>query len=69
MFEEDVVELIWVFGVIRRSLWLIVGCVLLTTTSAFAISSRMPPVYSAFSTLLVHVALPFQKLEVYPPLS
>ena len=69
MFEEDVVELIWVFGVIRRSLWLIVGCVLPTTTSAFTLSSRMPPVYSAFSTLLVQVALPFQKLEVYPPLS
>jgi uncharacterized protein involved in exopolysaccharide biosynthesis len=69
MVREDVVELIWVFRVIRRSLWLIVGCVLLTTTSAFAISSRMPSVYSAFVTLLVQVAPPFQKLEVYPPLS
>ena len=55
-FEEDVVELVWVFRVIRRWLWLIVGCVLLTTTSAFAISSRMPPVYSASVTLLVQVA-------------
>jgi len=53
---EDIVELRWVFWVIRRWLWLIVGCVLLTATSAFVISSRMPPVYSASATLLVHVA-------------
>jgi succinoglycan biosynthesis transport protein ExoP len=56
MFKEDVVELRWVFRVIRRWLWLIVGCVLLTTASAFAISSRMPPVYSASAILLVQVA-------------
>ena len=53
---EDTVELRWVFWVIRRWLWLIVGCVLLTATSAFVVSSRMPPVYSASATLLVHVA-------------
>jgi succinoglycan biosynthesis transport protein ExoP len=53
MFREDVVELISVFRVIRRWLWLIVGCILLTTTSAFVLSSRMPPVYSASVTLLV----------------
>jgi capsular exopolysaccharide synthesis family protein len=56
MFREDIVELQWVFRVIRRWLWLIVGCVLLTATSAFVISSRMPPVYSATVTLLVHQA-------------
>jgi hypothetical protein len=40
---QGVLELRWYFSAIRRWLWLIVGCVLLTTTSAFAISSRMPP--------------------------
>jgi succinoglycan biosynthesis transport protein ExoP len=54
MFEEDVVELIWVFRVIRRWLWLIVGCTLLLATGAFVITSRIPPVYSASVTLLVH---------------
>jgi uncharacterized protein involved in exopolysaccharide biosynthesis len=66
---QGVLELRWYFLVIRRWLWLIVGCVLLTTTSAFLVSSRMPSAYSAFLTLPVHVAPPFQKLEVYPPLS
>jgi non-specific protein-tyrosine kinase len=54
MFEEDVVELRWVFRVIRRWLWLIVGCTLLLATGAFVIISRMPPVYSASVTLLIH---------------
>jgi succinoglycan biosynthesis transport protein ExoP len=56
MFRENVVELQWCFQVIRRWLWLIVGCVLLGASSAFVVSSWMPPVYSASATLLVHVA-------------
>jgi capsular exopolysaccharide synthesis family protein len=56
MFREDIVELQWVFRVIRRWLWLIVGCTLLGATSAFLVTSWMPPVYSASATLLVHVA-------------
>jgi non-specific protein-tyrosine kinase len=56
MLKEDVVELRWVFSTIRRWLWLIVGCVLLTTTSAFLVTSRMPSVYSTSTTLLVHMA-------------
>jgi capsular exopolysaccharide synthesis family protein len=56
MLKEDVVELRWCFSVIRRWLWLIVGCVLLGATSAFLVTSWMPPVYSASATLLVHVA-------------
>jgi capsular exopolysaccharide synthesis family protein len=51
---EDVLELRWYFLVIRRWLWLIVVCTLLGATSAFLISSRMPPVYSASATLLVY---------------
>jgi capsular exopolysaccharide synthesis family protein len=53
---EDRLELRWYFSVIRRWLWLIVGCTLLLATLAFLVSSRMPPVYSASATLLVHQA-------------
>ena len=56
LLMDNTVELRWVVSVIRRWLWLIVGCVLLAATSAFVVSSRMPPVYSASATLLVHVA-------------
>jgi capsular exopolysaccharide synthesis family protein len=55
MLKEDVRQLQWCFQVIRRWLWLIVGCVLLGATGAFVVSSRMPPVYRASATLLVHV--------------
>jgi succinoglycan biosynthesis transport protein ExoP len=55
MVKENVVELQWCFQVIRRWLWLIVGCALLGATSAFVVSSWLPPVYSASATLLVHV--------------
>ena len=53
--QKDATELRWILSVIRRWLWLIVGCVLLGTISAFLVTSRMPPVYSASVTLLVRV--------------
>jgi len=53
MLKGDVVELRWCFQVIRRWLWLILGCTLLAVTSAFLVTSWMPPVYSASATLLV----------------
>jgi len=56
MHKEDTVELRWILSVIRRWLWLIVGCVLLGTVGAFVITSLMPPVYSASATLLVSAA-------------
>lgn len=56
MPKEDVVELRWLFAVIRRWLWLIVGCTLLGATIGFAVSSWIPPVYSASASLLVRVA-------------
>ena len=56
MLKEDTVELRWVFQVVRRWLWLIVGCTLLGAISAFLITSRLPPAYSASATLLVQAA-------------
>jgi capsular exopolysaccharide synthesis family protein len=53
MPKDDAVELRWVLAVIRRRLWFVIGCTLLTVTIAFAASSRLPPVYSATTTLLV----------------
>jgi len=54
LFMEDVVELRRYFWVIRRWLWLIVAWTLLGATIAFLVSSRMTPVYSGSTTLLVH---------------
>ena len=50
---QDGRELGWYFSLIRRWLWLIVVCALLGATSAFVISSQMPPVYIASASLLV----------------
>jgi capsular exopolysaccharide synthesis family protein len=51
---EDGLELRVYFSVIRHWLWLIVACTLLAAASAFLVTSRMTPVYSASATLLVH---------------
>ena len=53
---QDGLELRWYFSLIRRWLWLIVVCTLLGATSAYLVSSRMPPVYSGSATLLIQVA-------------
>jgi non-specific protein-tyrosine kinase len=50
---EQAGELKWYFSVIRRWLWLIVGCTLLGATAAFLVSSWIPPVYRASTSLLV----------------
>jgi len=55
MSKQDGTELQFIISVIRRWLWLIVGCVLVGTISAFVVTSLMPPVYSASATLLVNV--------------
>lgn len=49
-------ELRQYFLIIRRWLWLIVLCTLLGAVSAYLVSSRMTPVYSASTTLLVYQA-------------
>ncbi len=53
MPKRDTVELRWVYSVIRRWLWLILGCVLLAGVSAYIVTSRMTPIYEATVTLLV----------------
>jgi len=53
---DDELDLRQYFLVMRRWLWLIVGCTLLAAISAFVVSSRMTPVYSASATLLVYQA-------------
>jgi len=53
MGKEDTLELRWFLAVLRRRAWLIVGCTLLATVIAFAVTSRMPPTYEATTTLLV----------------
>jgi capsular exopolysaccharide synthesis family protein len=50
---EGQLEIRRYFLVIRRWLWLIVGCAVLAGVSAYFVSSRMTPVYSATATLLV----------------
>jgi len=42
--------------ILRRWLWLIVGCTLLAAISAYVVSAQTTPVYSASATLLVHQA-------------
>ncbi|WP_376793357.1 polysaccharide biosynthesis tyrosine autokinase [Thermoflexus sp.] len=44
--------------VLQRWWWLIVGCTLLAAIVAFAVSSRMQPVYQTAATLLVQQPLP-----------
>ena len=56
MPSQDTVELRWVFAVVRRWWWLIVGCGLLIAGTAFVFSYLTAPVYSASTTLLVDVA-------------
>jgi len=52
---EQGVDLRWYFSVLRRWLWLIVGCTLLGATGAFLVCSWIPPVYRASTSLLVKV--------------
>ena len=53
MRKEETLELRWLFVVIRRWMWLIVGCTLLALIIAFAVTSRIKPTYEATTTLLV----------------
>jgi capsular exopolysaccharide synthesis family protein len=53
MPHGETIELRWFLGVMRRRIWLIVGCVLLALLLAFFITSQRPPAYEASTTLLV----------------
>jgi succinoglycan biosynthesis transport protein ExoP len=50
------VQLRWIFSVIRRWLWLIAGCGVLGAAIAFLVISRATPVYTTSATLLVRAA-------------
>lgn len=53
MSTEEGIELHRIIVVFRRWIWLILICTLLAATTAFFITSRMPPVYNANVTILV----------------
>jgi polysaccharide biosynthesis transport protein len=54
MADQNVVELRWIFAVIRRWWWLITGLALLAGVVAFIVTSIMPPVYESTAMLLVN---------------
>jgi len=53
MPPQDGIELRRIFYVIRRWLWLIIGCTLLAGVTAYYVTSKMPPVYNATVNILV----------------
>ena len=56
MPDQDVVELRWIFAVIRRWKWLILGCTIVAVAIVFLATSLLPSVYEATTTLLVQPA-------------
>ena len=64
MPNQDGVELRWIFDVLRRRWWVIIGCTLLTTVAAFALISFSTPVYEATATLLIQPAQDSRSSEV-----
>ena len=67
MRKEETLELRWLFAVIRRWMWLIVGCTLLALIIAFAVTSRMKPTYEATTTLLVMLSADAQTNDYSTP--
>src|SRR5512143_3845823 len=57
MPKEDAVELKWIFMVVRRWWWLILGPAVLAGIIAFAVTSWKSPVYKASATLYVQPSL------------
>ena len=56
MPDQDVIELRWIFAVIRRWKWLILGCTIVAVAIVFLATSLLPSVYEATTTLLVQPA-------------
>ena len=55
MTEHDETEIRWIFSVIQRRFWLIVGLTLIITILTFGISRLIKPVYESTVTLLVEL--------------
>ena len=55
MMEEEI-DLRQYLQVLRRRIWLILGCIVVAALAAFIVSSQLPPVYRASATLLVRLA-------------
>jgi len=53
---EEEIDLRQYLQVLRRWVWLILGCTVVAALAAFIVSSQLPPVYSASVTLLVRLA-------------
>jgi polysaccharide biosynthesis transport protein len=53
MANQDEIELRWIFGVLRRWVWLILGCTALAGLTALFVTAQIAPVYEANVTLLV----------------
>jgi non-specific protein-tyrosine kinase len=56
MPDQEGIELHWIFAVIRRQIWLIVGCTLLAMVVAFIVTSTISSTYEATATLLIQPA-------------
>jgi succinoglycan biosynthesis transport protein ExoP len=56
MPDQEGIELRWIFAVVRRWLWLIVGCMLLAALVAFIVTSTISSNYEATATLLIQPA-------------
>lgn len=56
MPDQNGIELRWIFKVLLRWWWLILGCGFLAGLAAFAVASWLPPTYESSVTLLVEPA-------------
>jgi polysaccharide biosynthesis transport protein len=53
MTTDNPIDLKWIAGVIRRWLWLILGCTLVAAAIGFAVESGLRPEYAATTSFLV----------------
>lgn len=63
MINEEGIDLRWIFEMVRRWFWLILGCALLAAAAAFVVITLIPPTYAATTTLLVGQAQDPQSSE------
>jgi len=56
MAREDIVDIRSILAIVKRRVWLIVGCGLLAGAVAFIVASTVPASYRATTTMLIMVA-------------